>query len=101
MQYALTRFGSFFKIDEEVIVKLQELVCKLYGVKEKSLNSTRYVIYCSSAKLSERSLPPTEDEFMCHARRAWYQIAIWRSALKSEISPLILLIMAGYSKMDY
>ena len=77
----LMQFGKTFTVDEAVIERLQELICLLYGVDSKSLNEAKYAIFCSPSKVSESSLPPTQDEFFLHAKRAWYQTAIWKSCL--------------------
>lgn len=84
---ALVKFGGSFDVDENVVAQLEEFGCLLYRVDGCDLNKARYTVYCSPSRTTESSLPPTKDEFFLHAKRSWYQTAIWRSCLESFIRP--------------
>lgn len=78
-------FGSSWKLEKTLFDGLQQLVCELYGVKEKSINTTRYILFCSKS-LDERKLPPNEDCLMQHSLKANYQSKIYKSANISVIN---------------
>lgn len=52
-------------------------MCALYKANSTSINEARFQLFCSSTP-EERSLPPTKDCLLQHARRASYQAKIWR-----------------------
>ena len=51
----------------------------------------------ATKKMSPRKLPPTEDSFLCHIKRACLQLHIWKHALEAAPSH-IDLYQFGWSK---
>lgn len=79
--------GEDFTVAAAVRSQIENFVCRLYGEDSTNINDVRYAVFCSPNKVSQHSLPPTQDELNLHLERANYQAAIWRRATESIISP--------------
>jgi hypothetical protein len=79
----LTQFGTHASdIVNEAQAACRSLVSLAYsGNIYDSLNDLRYELFCKK-NLSSEKLPPTEDAFVLHLKRANYQAYIWIHALQ-------------------
>ena len=75
---ALAKLGSADTLDENVLVKIEELVCRLYAA-DSGINSVaelRWAFFKKNQSTSE-GLPPTRDALRLAILRANYQCFIW------------------------
>ena len=84
IQKSFQCLGSQFTITDSLTENMERFVCKLYGQPGNDINEARHSIFCSRA-LSEVNLPPCRNALVQHIKRANYQAAIWRRALKADI----------------
>ena len=65
--------------------ELEAFAISLYGNGADSLNELRKDIFCHRNQNPEM-IPPTQNAFLQHCRRAVYQASIWTCANKAEIN---------------
>ena len=78
-EYASTfaSLGRETTLSNELKTALSTYACHLYGFEEcADVNSVRYQLF-KSGKYNEELLPPNQDSFDQHARRANFQCYIW------------------------
>ena len=80
--------NPFSRIDVETtqFKALESYAILLYGSGADTLNGLRNEIFCHRNQNPEM-LPPTQDAFVQHFRRAVYQAGIWACANIAEINP--------------
>jgi len=83
-QQAFQCLGVEFFLPEAIFETLERFVCEMYGQPLQSVNEARYRLFCTKS-LSEFRLPPCRDALLLHSKRACYQAAVWRKALRSKI----------------
>ena len=84
---ALTELGKDWDLTPELTDKLEELTCLLYSNKTVTtkVNELRYQLFCSRrGEIESHQLPPCRDCFVKHAKRANYQVAIWKRCLAND-----------------
>ena len=81
----LGSFGTSFQFDEESVKGIERAVCSVYGCCGNSVNEARFFLFSTSGHVG-RQLPPTLDALTQHTKRAWYQTAIWKSALVGRMA---------------
>ena len=79
----MTLIGDKWNVTEELQTLCEMFVIHLYGLKIQSIDEARYVLFCTKNHLSQQ-LPPTRDALRNHVKRANYQAAIWKHALKGK-----------------
>ena len=79
----MTLIGDKWNVTEELQTLYEMFVIHLYGLKIQSIDEARYVLFCTKNHLSQQ-LPPTRDALRNHVKRANYQAAIWKHALKAK-----------------
>ena len=69
-----TEFGSSWIITEDMIDRLTEFVCSLYGKRSHDIDLLRYQLYCAEGgKVQPDALPPCKATLELHIMRANYQ----------------------------
>lgn len=81
---SLSKLGEEFVLNE-IPPGIEEFVCKMYGLENKSVNDARYELFKTGS--SEKSLPPNKDALLLHLKRVNYQAKIWKSATDAIINP--------------
>jgi len=76
--------GEFWELASRTIAKLEHFVCLLYRQNVGSLDIARHRVFVNNFRI-DSSLPPTQDEFLLHAKRVNYQAAIHRRAVSRHI----------------
>lgn len=86
---ALAKLGCSETLDENVFLKIEELVCRLYMPDSKinTVAELRWVLFKKNQSTSE-SLPPTRDALRQAIHRAHYQCMIWANDIIAN--PVIL-----------
>eukprot|EP00794_Sanderia_malayensis_P011489 gene11489-biopygen9165 len=87
---ALADLGAQWSIDEELLLRLEEYVCHIFGKKKKDVNAVRYEIfkngYEKKGKIQDLSLlPPCRQSLQLHCQRSNYIAKVWRSCLQANI----------------
>ena len=85
---ALAHLGCSETLDEDVLLKIEEFVCRIYAPKSelKTVSELRWAMFKKNQSTSE-SLPPTRDALRLAILRAHYQYMIWANDIISN--PLI------------
>ena len=81
---AFTKLGRVWELASRTIAKLERFVCLLYRQNIDSLDIARHRVFVNNFR-TDSSLPPTQDEFLLHAKRVNYQAAIHRRAVSRHI----------------
>ena len=86
---ALSKLGCSETLDEDVFLKIEELVCRLYVADSDIITvaELRWVLFKKNQSTSE-SLPPTRDALRLAIHRAHYQCMIWANDIVAN--PVIL-----------
>ena len=87
---AFSRLGTEWSIDADLLSKLEEYVCNIFGKKKKEVNTVRYEIfkdvYEKKGKIQDLSLlPPCRQSLHLHCQRSNYIAKVWRSCLQANI----------------
>ena len=82
---ALSQLGRSESLDDNVFLKIEELVCRIYAPKSnhKTVSELRWAMFKKNQSLSE-SMPPTRDSLMQAVLRAHYQCMIWKNDLTAN-----------------
>ena len=86
-QEALTELGQEWDLPPELMDKLEEFTCLLYSTNTVTtkVNDLRYQLFCSRrAEIESHQLPPCRNCLVKHAKRANYQVAIWKRCLQQD-----------------
>ena len=84
---ALTELGKDWDLPPELTDKIEELTCLLYSnnTVTTKVNELRYQLFCSRrGEIESHQLPPCRDCLVKHAKRANYQVAIWKRRLEKD-----------------
>ena len=74
------------ELDEATKESAELFICKLYNVPDvTTVNKARAILFVKSR--APESLPPTSDALSHHVKRAHYQTAVWRQAVKQYPPP--------------
>jgi len=86
-QHTFRQVGQYWKVSEDLHMKLEEFTCALYGAPGSSdINACRYRLFCAKkGELESTQLPPCRDCLRKHTLRANYQAAIWRRCLQATV----------------
>lgn len=78
--------GSTWDLTEDLLQRLEQFVCCLFGQKTvSSVNDARVNLFKATGKF-DSSLPPCRDSLHLHAKRANYQAAVWKRCLQPNIN---------------
>ena len=78
--------GESLPLSELSIIKLEEVVCRLYNDNQcKLVNDQRYKMFCKGKNVQSHQLPPTSAALHYHLKRANYQAFLWKKALQPRI----------------
>jgi len=77
--------GTSWDMRDDLMQGLERFVCQLYGQDTDSVNDARHNIFQATCR-TDYLLPPNRDCLHLHAKRANYQVAIWRRSLQNAIS---------------
>ncbi|KAG5863643.1 hypothetical protein JTB14_032329 [Gonioctena quinquepunctata] len=83
--YSATHPFQLLKAESEHFKKLERLTAVLYDKTTpfSSTNQIRKELFCQKNQAME-NLPPTEDAFLQHIRRAVYQAGIWTTSTQTQ-----------------
>ena len=84
---ALIELGKEWDLPPKLTEKLEELTCLLYfsNTVTTKVNELRYQLFCSRrGEIESHQLPPCRDCLVKHAKRANYQVAIWKRCLEKD-----------------
>ena len=71
---AFSNLGNTWLVSADLLSKLEEFVCALYGKRLQNVDLLRYQLYCSKGgKVEPEALPPCKSTLALHAKRANYQ----------------------------
>lgn len=79
--------GVEWNVSDQLVSILENFTCAMYARNAKSttVNALRYEMFCSkNGDVSSGQLPPCKDALKQHAKRANYQVAIWRRSLQNS-----------------
>ena len=80
----LQMLGDSFEESPELFSQCEQFTVKLYGIDHvESVNEARYFLFCVKSHQSHQ-LPPSQNALKQHIKRANYQAALWKRALKPE-----------------
>lgn len=85
---ALTELGKVWGLSPELTDKLEELTCLLCSSNRITMNVNEliYQPFCSRrGEIESHQHPPCRDCLVKHAKRANYQVAIWKWCLEKEL----------------
>ena len=82
--------GDLWQPSDDLLNALEEVVCYMFGRKQKNINSIRYdifkAVYTKKGKIQDLSLlPPSLQSLQLHCKRENYIAKIWRSCLNRNI----------------
>jgi len=84
-QVMFKHMGQDWDLADSDMADIEKFICELYGKgRMDTVNEVRYCIFQSKFKI-DSTLPPNKDALVNHAKRANYQAAIHRRALKANI----------------
>eukprot|EP00795_Rhopilema_esculentum_P002946 gene2946-1193_t len=88
--HVFSRLGAEWSIDDDLLSKLEEDICNIFGKKKKDVNAVRYEIsknvYENKGKIQDSSLlPPWRQLLHLHCQRSNYITKVWRSGLQTNI----------------
>ncbi len=79
---AFSSLGNTWLVSADLLRKLEEFVCALYGKRLQNVDLLRYQLYCSKGgKVEPEALPPCKSTLALHVTRANYQAGVWRRAI--------------------
>ena len=84
-QETFASLGATWDVSDELFAVLQHFTCLLYAPSSNTrhVNELRYEMFLAKRGEVESSLlPPCEDSLLKHARRANYQVGVWRRSLE-------------------
>ena len=74
MNESVQVLGESLPLSELSIIKLEEVVCRLYNDNQcKLVNDLRYKMFCKGKNVQSHQLPPTSAALHYHLKRANYQ----------------------------
>ena len=77
--------GENLPLSELSIIKLEEVVCRLYNDNQcKLVNDLRYKMFCKGKNVQSHQLPPTSAALHYHHKRANYQAFLYKEALQQR-----------------
>ena len=91
-QDAMSQLGNTWNLSDDLLNKIQQFVCQIYGSRKEKVNDTRYELfhrkYNNQNKIVDMSsLPPCESVLKLHIMRANYVACLWK---KSKIAMIDL-----------
>ena len=86
----LSALGACGELWQEIANGLEEFVCRLYGFREKDINTVRYEIFTKKNKQEKKVvglsvLPPCKSVLYYHTLRANTVSMIWKSAVHPNV----------------
>ena len=86
MNESVQVLGEGLPLNELSIIKLEEVVCRLYNDNQcKLVNDLRYKMFCKGKNVQSHQLLPTSAALHYHLKRANYQAFLWKKALQPRI----------------
>lgn len=82
---AMQMLGTSFECSDELMARVQQYTCLLYGGTGHDVNKLRFKLFINRSGASQ-AMPPCKDSLAEHIKRSNYVAAIWKSAMTSIIN---------------